>query len=62
MVNQRGFNLIELMIVLVIIAIIAAIAIPSYQAYARQADASLAQQEMQIISEQLARHKAKNFT
>ena len=59
---MRGFTLIELMVVLVIIAIIAAIAIPSYQAYARQADASLAQQEMQIISEQLARHKAKNFT
>ena len=59
---QRGFTLIELMVVVVIIAIIAAIALPSYQAYARGADASLAQQEMQKISEQLTRHKAKNFT
>lgn len=58
----RGFTLIELMIVVVIIAILAAIAIPSYQEYARRSNASMAQQEMQKIAEQLERHKAKNFT
>ncbi len=46
----------------VIIAILAAIAFPSYQEYVRRSNASIAQQEMQKIAEQLERHKAKNFT
>ena len=50
------------MIVVVIIAILAAIAFPSYQEYVRRSNASMAQQEMQKIAEQLERHKAKNFT
>ena len=50
------------MVVVVIVAIFTAIAIPSYQQYARRADASMVQQEMQKIAEQLERHKAKNFT
>lgn len=58
----RGFTLIELMIVVVIISILTAIAFPSYQEYTRRSDASMAQQEMQKIAEQLERHKAKNFT
>ena len=58
----NGFTLIELMLVLVLIAIFMVIAIPSYQEYVRRADASVVQQEMQKIAEQLARHKAKNFT
>ncbi len=61
--NQpKGFTLFELMFVLVIIAIFTAIAIPSYQEYARRADVSMVQQEMQKIAEQLERHKSKNFT
>ncbi|OJU63082.1 MAG: pilin [Acinetobacter sp. 39-4] len=60
--RSQGFTLVELMIVLVIVAIFTAIAIPSYQEYARRADVSIAQQEMQKIAEQLERHKAKNFT
>jgi type IV pilus assembly protein PilE len=57
-----GFTLIELMMVLAMIAIFMALAIPSYQEYVRRADASMVQQEMQKIAEQLDRHKAKNFT
>ena len=59
---QRGFTLIELMIVVVIVAIFAAIAIPSYQAYTRKAIAAKAQQEIQLLAEQLERHKGKNFS
>ena len=60
--QSKGFTLLELMVVVVIVAIFTAIAIPSYQQYARRADASMVQQEMQKIAEQLERHKAKNFT
>ena len=59
---QRGFTLIELMMVVVIVAIFAAIAIPSYQAYTRKAIAAKAQQEIQRLAEQLERHKGKNFS
>ncbi|WP_109441033.1 type IV pilin protein [Acinetobacter haemolyticus] len=60
--NDRGFTLIELMIVLVLVAIIAAIAIPSYEHFTRRAIAAQAQQEMHKLAEQLERHKSRNFT
>lgn len=59
---DRGFTLIEMMIVVAVIAIIAAIAFPSYQAYARKAAEAGVTQEMLKISELLEKHKAKNFT
>ena len=46
---ERGFTLIELMVVVVIVAIFAAIAIPSYQNYVRRAEASQVQQEIQRL-------------
>ncbi|WP_373683437.1 MULTISPECIES: type IV pilin protein [unclassified Acinetobacter] len=59
---NRGFTLIELMVVIIIISIIAAIAFPSYQAYVRRAAEAGVTQEMLKISTLLEKHKAKNFT
>lgn len=41
--NQKGFSLIELLVVVVIIAILAAIAVPIYMSYVRQAYSTEAQ-------------------
>ena len=60
--DKLGFTLLELMIVVVIVAIFAAIAIPSYQQYIRKAEASKVNQEMLRISQELERHKARNFS
>ena len=44
--QQRGFTLIELMIVVAIVAILAGIALPSYQQYVIRANRAAAQSEM----------------
>ncbi|WP_218949522.1 type IV pilin protein [Acinetobacter sp. YH12251] len=60
--SNRGFTLIEVMVVVMVMAIIAAIAFPSYQAYVRRAAEAGVTQEILKISELLEKHKAKNFT
>lgn len=60
--RQQGFTLVELMIVVFIVGLIAAIALPSYQHFARRANAAQAQQELQKIAEQLERFKTRNFS
>ena len=59
--KDRGFTLIEMMVVVVMVAILVAIAIPSYQEYARRSRAAQAQQEMQRLAVLLDRWKARNF-
>jgi len=50
MQQQRGFTLIEVMIVVVVIAVLAAIAYPSYLQYAVRANRSAAEQLMMEIA------------
>ena len=52
--NQKGFTLIELMIVIAIIGILAAIAIPNYIAYRDKSFCSAAESDAQAIASGLA--------
>jgi len=60
MARERGFTLVELMIVLAIIAILAAIAIPSYSRYAFRARRADGQELLLRIANAQERYYATN--
>lgn len=59
--RNKGFTLIEVMLVVVIIGIIAMIALPNYQDVLRRNKEAKAQQEILKLSVDLERHKARNY-
>lgn len=59
---NKGFTLIELMIVIVVLAVLAAIALPSYQAHVRKGNEKLALQQIADLSLELEKEKSRNFS
>lgn len=58
---NKGFTLIEIMVVVVIVALLMTITVPSYQSYMRRSSAAQVQQTIQQISTELEKHRSRNF-
>ncbi|MEP4891422.1 MAG: type IV pilin protein [Aliiglaciecola sp.] len=59
---NKGFTLIELMIVVAIIGIITSIAYPSYQGYLKTSNRGAAQSDLMALAAAMERHKASTYT
>lgn len=62
LLKQRGFSLIELMVVVVIVSVIAAIAIPSYKKYVVDTRRTEAQSALLAFANAMERHKLRTGT
>ncbi|MGB1974247.1 MAG: pilin, partial [Vibrio toranzoniae] len=58
--NQKGFTLIELMIVVAVIGVLSAIAIPQYQKYVAKAEVASALATMTGIKTNVEAYSAEN--
>lgn len=56
--NEKGFTLVELMIVIIILAVLTGIAVPSYMALRNRARESATESEMKNIATALELHQA----
>ena len=59
--NNRGFTLIEVMVVVVILAILAAIALPSYANYVARSKIRTAQADLRALSAALENHRQRTL-
>jgi type IV pilus assembly protein PilE len=62
LIRQRGFTLIELMIVVAIVAILASVVLPSYQSQVAKTKRSEAQVALQSIAVAMETHYRKKLT
>lgn len=60
--NQKGFTLIELMVVVAIIAILASVATSTYSGYVLKANRSETQTLMSAVAQDAEKHFTANFT
>jgi type IV pilus assembly protein PilE len=61
MVKNKGFSLVEIMIVVTIVAILAAIAYPSYLESVRKTHRNEVKAELMDVAKKLQRYKVANF-